>query len=369
MANIESNTLLEKLTQINSIKGRLRRAIIDIGGGDYLTDQSPFAAFPRAISRTFSDIKNTSRLLEYIDLGGVLDDIIAKEDLVYKDVLPYVNDILDSKQRLVDNLRVKGVSASLEESFSDLVGKVLDITEGTPTPGEGNIYSTVVNRDEYTISYDVIFEGISSGIYHITYKVTNLSDTKLSGLIVKDIFTDDGSSNLTNFVDDIGPSEFASLRYSCDAEQYELLINNYSGEVITQFDTKDKMTNIELNADLSKAGYDTDIKAVAIVNSSDYLGCSSMENYFISDTLSEYSTYSLDKGLVSIIINTAEETSDIMFMFGENQDISLGSRFWTSRYRLYNTEDIDYFVVTYDDFGENYSYEHIKNLYDNYKSN
>ena len=46
MANIESNTLLEKLTQINSIKNRLRQSIVNIGGGDYITEQSPFAAFP-----------------------------------------------------------------------------------------------------------------------------------------------------------------------------------------------------------------------------------------------------------------------------------------------------------------------------------
>lgn len=369
MANIESNTLLEKLTQINSIKGRLRRAIIDIGGGDYLTDQSPFAAFPRAINRTFSDIKNTSRLLEYVDLGGVLDDITSKEKLMYKDVLPYVNDILESKQKLVDNLRVKGVSASLEESFSDLVDKVLDITGGTPTPEEGTIYSTIMSRDGYTFKYDIISEGTSGGRYYATYKLTNLSDSIVSGVLIKDIFTDGGNTNLTQFIESIGPNEFTSIRYRFDEEQYEWLMNRYSGEVISQFDVKENMTDTEITAYLSKAGYDTDIRAVATISSSDYLGCSTLENNFMSDTLPSHSSYNLSEGLIAILINTVEESYEFMFMFTENQDIDIDSRFWTSRYGVFDFDNIDYFVVTHSDFGDDYSYEHVKSLYDNYKNN
>ena len=158
MANIESNTLLEKLTQINNIKNRLRQTIINIGGGDYISEKSPFAAFPRAISRVHSDINNVSKLLEYIDLGGNLEEIADKENAMYKDTIPYIDDILVAKQSLVDNLRIKGVYAEVTEPFDSLVEKVLRIVSNAPSPtpeGEFAFTFNVSNGDckgEYTIS-------------------------------------------------------------------------------------------------------------------------------------------------------------------------------------------------------------------------
>ena len=127
MANIESNTLLEKLTEINTIKNRLRRIIIDIGGSEYLNDDSPFSAFPIALLRVHSDIKNIERLLEYIDCGGDFDEIAEKEDLKYTDTIDYITDIQSEKQNLVNNLRTKGVYADISESLASLVNKVLEI--------------------------------------------------------------------------------------------------------------------------------------------------------------------------------------------------------------------------------------------------
>lgn len=127
MANIESNTLLEKLTEINTIKNRLRKVIKDIGGGDYINEDTPFASFPVALLRTFSDIKNVTRLLELIDLGGNIESIAEKEDLKYTDVLPYITEIQESKTQLVDNLRAQGVLADVDESLASLVNKVLEI--------------------------------------------------------------------------------------------------------------------------------------------------------------------------------------------------------------------------------------------------
>ena len=127
MANIESNTLLEKLTEINTIKNRLRKVIKDIGGGDYINEDTPFASFPVALLRTFSDIKNVTRLLELIDLGGDFETIAEKENLKYTDVLPYITEIQESKAQLVDNLRTQGVLADINESLASLVNKVLEI--------------------------------------------------------------------------------------------------------------------------------------------------------------------------------------------------------------------------------------------------
>lgn len=127
MANIESNTLLEKLTEINTIKNRLRRIIIDIGGSEYLNDDSPFSAFPTALTRVYSDIKNVDRFLEYIDFGGDFGEIAEKEELKYTDTVPYLTDIQSEKQNLVNNLRTKGVYADINESIASLVNKVLEI--------------------------------------------------------------------------------------------------------------------------------------------------------------------------------------------------------------------------------------------------
>jgi len=127
MANIESNTLLEKLTEINIIKNRLRTIIKDIGGGDYITDESPFASFPRALNMTFSDIKNVVRLLEFITYGGDLEAISEKDNLKYVDTLPYITEIQSCKSQLVDNLRVKGVYADTTESLASLINKILEI--------------------------------------------------------------------------------------------------------------------------------------------------------------------------------------------------------------------------------------------------
>ena len=145
MANIESNTLLEKLTQINNIKNRLRQTIINIGGGDYISEKSPFAAFPRAISRVHSDINNVSKLLEYIDLGGNLDEIADKENAMNKDTIPYIDDILVAKQSLVDNLRIKGVYAEVTEPFDSLVEKVLRIVSNALSPTQEGEFTFTFN--------------------------------------------------------------------------------------------------------------------------------------------------------------------------------------------------------------------------------
>ena len=129
MANIESNTLLEKLTEINSIKNRIRQTIIDIGGGAYINEYTEFASFPDALTSTFSDIKGMAVLLESIVTGEDPNNIIEKDVVKYLDLLNYVVSIQESKIALVDNLRTKGILASPDESLESLVNKILRIGE------------------------------------------------------------------------------------------------------------------------------------------------------------------------------------------------------------------------------------------------
>lgn len=125
MANIESNTLLEKLSEINDIKNRIRQMIINIGGKEYIDENTPFSQFPAVLSSMYSDIVNLDRLSEYLVYGGDLSEIAEKDDLSSLDLLPYISKMQDNKQKLVDNLRTIGIEASLDESFESLVNKVL----------------------------------------------------------------------------------------------------------------------------------------------------------------------------------------------------------------------------------------------------
>lgn len=129
MSNLESATLLEKLTEINSIKNRIRQTIIDIGGGDYINEYTEFSSFPDALTRTFSDIKGMAILLENIVTGEDTNTLINKDVVKYLDLLNYVVSIQESKQSLVDNLRAKGILASSDESLESLVNKILRIGE------------------------------------------------------------------------------------------------------------------------------------------------------------------------------------------------------------------------------------------------
>lgn len=129
MANIESNTLLEKLTEINLIKNELRQTIIDIGGGSYINEQTPFASFPSALTSTFSDIKSMGILLENIVTGEDTEELINKDIIKYLDLITYVASIKESKLTLVNNLRTMGVMASQDESLDSLINKILRIGE------------------------------------------------------------------------------------------------------------------------------------------------------------------------------------------------------------------------------------------------
>lgn len=362
MANIESNTLLEKLTQINSIKNRLRQSIVNIGGGDYITEQSPFAAFPRALNRTFSDIKNTNRLLEYIVNGGDLNDVAEKEKLTYIDVLPYINDIQTSKQTLVDNLRVKGVLASVDETLESLVNKVLRI-EGGSGATEETIYSTTVSHNEYTIQYDVIALHNSK---KLIFKMTNKSGADIPGIIVKDFVSDTGDSNLISVPHVINDGEYHSLTYGYDDEYFETLIDRYkNNEIITQFDTIDYCDTYYNELFLNKIGYNDDVRQQITIYSSDYLGAySCVTQNQCSDIESEY--YYLDNGLVQLSIDLNNETFNTYKYYGSKESLSLSGYSWNTRYGVYNADQVLFLATAADFEAEELTYERVLELYEKY---
>ena len=362
MANIESNTLLEKLTQINSIKNRLRQSIVNIGGGDYITEQSPFAAFPRALNRTFSDIKNTNRLLEYIVNGGDLNDIAEKEKLTYIDVLPYINDIQASKQTLVDNLRVKGVLSSVDETLESLVNKVLRI-EGCSGTTEETIYSTTLSYHEYTIQYDVIALYATK---ELKFEVTNKSGVDIPGIIIKDIVSNTGNSNLIAVPHNIYDGEYHYLTYGYDDEYFEIRVNRYKdNEIVAQFDTIDYCDTYSSELFLNKIGYNDDIRQQVTIYSSSYLGA----NTSITRTQASGITsdnYHLDNGLVQLSIDLDNELFNVYSYYSSGNDLSLSGYSWSTNYGIYNTNQV-MFLATATDFNDGQiTYERALELYDKY---
>lgn len=225
MANIESNTLLEKLTQINSIKNRLRQSIINVGGGDYIDEQSPFSAFPPAISQIFADIHDVDRALDYTVNGGDIDDIVNNDKTSYNDLADYLVDLQVSKSHLVDNLRVKGVDADLSDDLEGLVTKVLDITGGDIPPGPDE-YELLLNRlayneNEEPIKFIAEFTGISNTDKAvIKYSFKNMTNRTFTGFIFQETLNDKikihSFSNLESYI----PGKTISYTEEIDYEYY-----------------------------------------------------------------------------------------------------------------------------------------------------
>lgn len=352
MANIESNTLLEKLTQINNIKNRLRQTIINIGGGDYISEKSPFAAFPRAISRVHSDINNVSKLLEYIDLGGNLEEIVDKENAMYKDTIPYIDDILVAKQSLVDNLRIKGVYAEVTEPFDSLVEKVLRIVSNAPSPTPEGEFSFTFNisngncRGEYTISG---LGKTSNDNYEVYYSFKNTGSSDLDGVIIKMVQTISGNTHINSLRNIlVGQSTGSMWRYG--EEGYNKLKSALeSGNVIFQIDSFENCNQTVITGDL--ANVDVDGTLTLKVYNSDYLLAHSVVGIL---NIPEQ-TY-LPNGFVYGLLNTEDNNSRFLSIRTEstilNPDYPFNS--WGDG-TIYGYDSC--FVYTAADMGNNwYSY-------------
>jgi hypothetical protein len=363
MANIESNTLLEKLTQINSIKNRLRQSIIDIGGGDYITEQSPFAAFPKALSSTYSDIKNTARLLEYIINGGDLNDIATKASLTYIDILPYITSIQNSKQTLVDNLRIQGVSATLDETLDSLVDKVLKIETKSDNDNDDNIiYETIVYCNDYVFKLVIKDEGVDSysNQYKLSKNFTNLGNTNIPGVIIKEI-EETGDTESYGLAYDLVPNiESSYTRYFTTEEYFTQYIEKYSKSTIILADSLDNCDTRDYLLDGKKIGYEGISKEVKM-SYSEKLGITINSGRFILDEDTE--EYEVPKGFATVYINTASERFNIQDLYYINSTISYFDWNW-SCYSEKIGDTVQPFIATYEDLNNtDWSYESIYKLY------
>lgn len=149
MANIESNTLLEKLNVINDTKNRIRQVLINCGGKDYINEDTAFIYFPEVILRLYADIKSTAILLEYIINGGVLEEIINSDIPTYNDISEYTDKLAECRRKLIDNLRTQNVLVDDSESFESLINKVLEIKVNPDTQEAIDNYINRMTDEEY----------------------------------------------------------------------------------------------------------------------------------------------------------------------------------------------------------------------------
>lgn len=128
MANIESNTLLEKLTSINHIKSQIKQTLIDIGAEDYIDNSTPFSKYPNVITSIHTEIHDVCSLLEYTIYGGEIESsLMDKETIKYIDTVPYLLKLQECRQTLIDNLRLKNIECSDNEPLDSLINKILRI--------------------------------------------------------------------------------------------------------------------------------------------------------------------------------------------------------------------------------------------------
>lgn len=115
------DTLLEKLNYILEVKNDLMNTIKDIGCKSINAD-TLFKDYPDKIREVHSDIQEVCRYLKITVEGGDGKDLENAEILT--DTLPYIQAILESKNKLAINLNAIGILCESTESFDSLVNKV-----------------------------------------------------------------------------------------------------------------------------------------------------------------------------------------------------------------------------------------------------
>ena len=115
------DTLLEKLNYILGIKNELMNTINDIGSKSINAD-TLFKDYPDKIREVHSDIKEICQYLKITVDGGDASDLENAE--VLTDTLPYIQSILESKNKLSINLNAIGIFCENTESLESLVDKV-----------------------------------------------------------------------------------------------------------------------------------------------------------------------------------------------------------------------------------------------------
>lgn len=115
------DTLLEKLNYILGIKNELMNTIDDRGCKSINAD-TLFKDYPDKIREVHSDIKEICQYLKITVDGGNVKDLENAD--VLTDTLPYIQSILESKNKLAVNLNAIGIFCESTESFDSLVSKV-----------------------------------------------------------------------------------------------------------------------------------------------------------------------------------------------------------------------------------------------------
>ena len=125
--NEESQSLYEKLEEINEIKHKIKQAIIDIGGNAYIDDDTLFRLYPDAIYSIHSDLVNICTILNNVLNGG--SEPVEESGLEFTDVIKYAQGLYTEKQKLVDYMNTAGVPVTINDSMDTLIEKLPQIED------------------------------------------------------------------------------------------------------------------------------------------------------------------------------------------------------------------------------------------------
>lgn len=131
------DTLLEKLHYLLETKNEILQAIKDIGNNE-ITEYTLLRDYPDEIRRVHSDIIDVCRYLRFADEGGDVNTVLT-EDPSTQDTMPYIRNILLSKNKLAENLMMRGVSAENTEAFMTLAEKVALIEDATTAVAQARL--------------------------------------------------------------------------------------------------------------------------------------------------------------------------------------------------------------------------------------
>lgn len=196
--NIESNTLLEKLNIINQTKKEIRKAIIEIGGTDYINEDTMFEDYPQSIRNTHSNIQSSCRMLEATIYGDTPIESIVNGNLRHADMKGYMYELQECKADLIYNLNLKGVNCTANNTLRELVDMVTQIETNNYIEPEREFIREVSLDNGVILKFYVYEEEC-----RITIETSQLTTGEESSFIAR-IYGENGNSLITYLDTDYG---------------------------------------------------------------------------------------------------------------------------------------------------------------------
>ena len=127
-----SNTLYEKLEEIETIKENLKAALISAGGTEYFNLDLKFEQYPEVITSLLGEIQYFCMYFENYINGKDVTEGLKRSEITYRTLLPYFADLDLCKTKLVNILNNKGIYVERDTPLSDIIDLVNILEPPTP---------------------------------------------------------------------------------------------------------------------------------------------------------------------------------------------------------------------------------------------